>query len=382
MPSIVKIQMGLSCNYSCEYCSQRFVPHADDASLALVDEFITSLTSWFQPPDGGLERKIEFWGGEPFVYAKTFKPLAERLRKAYPKIQFSVITNGSLLTKDWVDWLYDLGFSMAISHDGPGQAVRGPDPLSRPATKEVWMYLYQKFAPEGRFSFNTMLNRLNTSRFDTAKFFRELTGNPDVILGEGGFVDAYDEGGKSMSLRPDEYQKFANKSWSELRNSDIARNFHIVNQRIKRWIHGWTHLTRTTTIGQKCGMDSELNIAVDLQGNVLTCQNVSSVATAPNSNSHKIGHMLDMGNVKLDTATHFLNRPDCSKCPVVFVCAGACMFLEDELFKISCNNAYFDHITFFAEALFLCTGLILKGIEGDIPPERRDPFGLLAEATV
>jgi uncharacterized protein len=234
MPSTVKIQMGLSCNYSCEYCSQRFVPHADDASLALVDEFITSLTSWFQPPDGGLERKIEFWGGEPFVYAKTFKPLAERLRKAYPKIQFSVITNGSLLTKDWVDWLYDLGFSMGISHDGPGQAVRGPDPLSRPATKEVWMYLYQKFAPEGRFSFNTMLNRLNTSRFDTAKFFRELTGNPDVILGEGGFVDAYDEGGKSMSLRPDEYQKFANKSWSELRNSDIARNFHIVNQRINK----------------------------------------------------------------------------------------------------------------------------------------------------
>jgi uncharacterized protein len=129
-------------------------------------------------------------------------------------------------------------------------------------------------------------------------------------------------------------------------------------------------------------MDSELNIAVDLQGNVLTCQNVSSVATAPNSNSHKIGHMLDMGNVKLDTATHFLNRPDCSKCPVVFVCAGACMFLEDELFKISCNNAYFDHITFFAEALFLCTGLILKGIEADLPPERRDPFGLLAEAAL
>jgi len=26
----LKIQLGLSCNYSCEYCSQRFVPHNEE----------------------------------------------------------------------------------------------------------------------------------------------------------------------------------------------------------------------------------------------------------------------------------------------------------------------------------------------------------------
>lgn len=28
----LKIQLGLSCNYSCEYCSQRFIPHSDESN--------------------------------------------------------------------------------------------------------------------------------------------------------------------------------------------------------------------------------------------------------------------------------------------------------------------------------------------------------------
>jgi uncharacterized protein len=376
LPKIVKIQMGLSCNYSCEYCSQRFVPRADETSAEFVDEFMSSLTSWFKPPEHGLGRKIEFWGGEPLLYAKTFKPLAERIRAAYPHIRMSVITNGSLLTKEWVDWLYDLGFSMAISHDGPGQAVRGPDPLTLPKKKEIWLYLYKKMAPEGRMSFNPMLNRLNTSRVAAADFFRELTGDPDIKLGEGGMVDAYDEGGKSMSLRPEEYQTFANQAFAEMHNSDIVRNFDLMQMRIKGWFSSWKTLQPARVIGQKCSMDREDQIAVDLRGNVLTCQNVSAVATAGNGQSHKIGHMLDMDNVKLNTSTHWKHREECSSCPVLQGCMGSCMFLQGELFEVSCNNSYFDHVAFFAEALYLATGLLLINIVGDIRPERQDPFGL------
>jgi uncharacterized protein len=374
MPSKIKIQMGLSCNYSCEYCSQRFVPHSDENELAFVKTFVESLKVWFKPPEGGLGRYIEFWGGEPLVYAKTFKPLAEALRAAYPNIQFSVITNGSLLTKEWVDWLYDLGFSMAISHDGPGQEVRGPDPISREKTKEVWLYCYEKM--KGRMSFNSMLNRLNTSRVAIAEFFRNFTGDLDVRLGEGGFVDAYDEGGATMSLRPAEYQSFANRCFAEMHSSDIVRNFSVIQLRIKAWMDSWKTLRPASILGQKCSMDSPDQIAVDLRGNVLTCQNVSSVAVAPNGESHKLGNMMDMDNVQLTTSTHWSKRECCRKCPVVQVCAGACMFLEGDLWESSCNNAFFDHIAFFAEALYLVTGCILKNIDGDIPAERKDPFGI------
>jgi uncharacterized protein len=44
-----------------------------------VEDFLRQLTaSLSQAPE-----RIEFWGGEPLVYIKTLKPLAERLRMLY-----------------------------------------------------------------------------------------------------------------------------------------------------------------------------------------------------------------------------------------------------------------------------------------------------------
>jgi uncharacterized protein len=62
--SILKISLGLSCNYECSYCNQRFVPHADASNPDEVEPFISQLTdALIESPE-----RIEFWGGEPLVY--------------------------------------------------------------------------------------------------------------------------------------------------------------------------------------------------------------------------------------------------------------------------------------------------------------------------
>jgi len=135
---ILKISLGLSCNYECSYCNQRFVPHADASNPDDIEPFIAQLTdALIEPPE-----RIEFWGGEPLVYWKTLKPLAERLRDLYPDAQFSVITNGSLLDADKNEWFDRMGFSVGLSHDGPGQSTRGPDPLVDPEKYAAIMDLY------------------------------------------------------------------------------------------------------------------------------------------------------------------------------------------------------------------------------------------------
>ena len=123
---VLKISLGLSCNYECSYCNQRFVPRADTSHPDDIEPFISQLTdALIEPPE-----RIEFWGGEPLVYWKTLKPLAERLRGLYPHAQFSLITNGSLLDTQKIEWIDSMGFSVGLSHDGPGHSSRGPDPLS------------------------------------------------------------------------------------------------------------------------------------------------------------------------------------------------------------------------------------------------------------
>ena len=201
--STLKIQMGLSCNYSCDYCSQKFVERQPETSKKDIDVFLEKLENLHFDEDVGL--KIEIWGGEPFVYWKTMKPLVEAIAEKFDgwktKPQFSVITNGSILTEEIIDWLMMMDFSVSISHDGPGQFVRGPDPFDDPEQKERILGFYRMMTRLGKgISFNSMLSAKNQSRKEIRDWFVNLTGDENVNLGEGSLVDAYDEDGISNSL--------------------------------------------------------------------------------------------------------------------------------------------------------------------------------------
>ncbi|MGV0961661.1 MAG: SPASM domain-containing protein [Limnohabitans sp.] len=369
-PRVLKISLGLSCNYACEYCSQRFVARQVETNPEDVHGFLSSLDTWVQTPP----EAIEFWGGEPLVYIKTLRPLAEALRVKYPLARFSVITNGSLLNSELNQWLDDLGFTVSVSHDGPGQHVRGPDPLLDPPVKEAILDLYQRLAPQGRFSFNAMVNRSNQSRAEIQAFFTELTGDPKVMIGEGGFVDAYDAGGLSLSLRPEEFYRYRQQAYRDIRQGRADRVSNV-RDRMMSFVNSLRTKRPASSLGQKCGMDKPDSIAVDLKGNVLTCQNVSSAATAPNGQGHRIGHTSQMDQVALTTSTHWSKRSECPQCPVLQICKGACMFLEGPLWEASCNNAYSDALPIFVAGIEFLTGLIPVHIDGELRLDRKDVFG-------
>jgi uncharacterized protein len=117
------------------------------------------------------------------------------------------------------------------------------------------------------------------------------------------------------------------------------------------------------SLGQKCGMDDPGRLAVDLKGNALTCQNMSA------DTKHRIGHVEAMQDVRLDTAYHWSTRRECTTCPVLPLCQGACLFLEDELWRQACDNSYWHNLGVFAAALYWLTRLVLVEIDG---PARRD----------
>jgi len=379
----IKIQLGLSCNFECDYCSQRFVPNSEETTPKDVIPFVTNMSSWYDGGEDGLgkETHFEFWGGEPFVYWKTFKPLADELHKKYPNSIFSVITNGSLLDIEKNDWLEKHNFSVSISHDGPGQPVRGPDPLDDPNSREGIIDLYKRFAPKNKFSFNSMINSKNVNRDSIQLFFenfvRDSIGEEYLqylFIGEGGFVDAYDEGGLANSLIDEEEDiKYRNSSLNELR-SGLTNRFINQTQKVYGFIDSIKNQTLLESLPQKCGMDQQENIAVDLLGNVLTCQNVSQVSTNPSGISHLIGHVSDLNSVNIKTATHHSDRKECPTCPVVHICKGACMFLTGELWEASCNNAFSDSISIFTVAIEEMTGYIPMHIDGPQREDRKDIF--------
>lgn len=380
----VKIQLGLSCNFECDYCNQRFVPHADSTNPDDVQPFVSNMHTWFDGGEDGLGGGVhfEFWGGEPLVYWKTLKPLAESIIFKYPNCSRSIITNGSLLDEEKNEWLIENNFWVGISHDGPGQYVRGPDPLEDIKSKAAIIDLFKNLAPLGRTSFNAMINSKNISRADIETFFINFVKTnigEDYVqylkIGEGGFVDAYDDGGLANSLLDEEEEiKYRNTALNELRSGNV-KLFNSINDRVYGFIHSIQNGTRIESLPQKCGMDKPENIALDLNGNVITCQNVSAVANNPAGVSHKIGHISDLEDVKLDTATHWSDREQCSKCPVLHLCKGACMFLSGELWEASCNNAFSDNILPFTLAIEMMTeGWTPMYIDGPLRQDRKDIY--------
>jgi len=368
----LKISLGLECNYECTYCNQRFVPHSESTNLHDITPFVSSLDSWLKEEP----EVIEFWGGEPLVYWKTLKPLAEALRAKFPNSQFTVITNGSLLDVEKNEWLETLGFSVGLSHDGPGYHARGQDPLDDPEKKEAIMDLWYRLGPKQRMTVNAMIHKDNKSRSAVEEFLVKEFGE-SVRIGEGAFIDPYDEGGVASSLQNvAEQYEFRNNSLVDIRNGKSMR-FDITHSKIRDFIGSIITSRPASSVGQKCSMDRSDNMAVDLNGNVLTCQNTSAISIGPNGESHKIGHVNDFDNIAMKTSTHWSKREECPNCPVLQLCKGSCMFLDGPLWEIGCNNAFSDNIAFFASAIEIITGYLPFYIEGPQREDRFDIFGLI-----
>lgn len=372
----LKIQLGLACNYKCDYCIQGH-EHVDSEQLPL-DKFINLL-----PEKMDLE-VIEFWGGEPLLYWKTLKPLAEALRKRYgDNFYFYMATNGSLLTYEINEWLIKMGFHVSVSHDGPGQAVRGKDPLADLEQRAIIFDSYKRL-PKGGFSFNAMTHKQNASRHDICQWFKkeidqELGKGFEFFLGEGAFFSPKTLEHRVYCLNTyDEIINYRRTSLFEIREGS-APNSQIIPLRLHTLNNIIVNRIPLRVMYARCAADKEDVLIVDLSGNVFSCQNASPNDIAANGKSHTMGNLQEPGKIKVDAMTHWSYRSECVNCPALALCLGGCPTRENsrELQELNCDMLFSDNIPFFAAVIEMITGFIPYYIEGPQPEDRKDIFGVV-----
>ncbi|MBI4968164.1 MAG: radical SAM protein [Rhodospirillales bacterium] len=365
----IKIQLGLACNLACAYCSQSGQESDGGGGTLEVESFLDRLPSWFDGGDNGkgLGVRFEFWGGEPFVHWKKLRRLAPAIRSLYPDAQFGIVTNGSLLDEEKIDFLDRLGFGVGISHDGPGQAVRGLDPFADPRKAVPLLALYRRLAPQGRISFNCVLHRNNHVLPEIRAWFVERTGDPDVPVVTEELVLPATPGGLALSPANEAEHRELRRHLFEGMTHWEGLCWSTVNGKISGFFRSLAERRSSGSLGQKCRMDRPDHLAVDLSGNLLTCQNVSA---SLEGGRHRLGSVERICEARLTAATHWSLREECPRCPVVQLCAGSCMFLEGSLWRRACDNAFTYNLAVLAASLWFLTGMRLVGIEGD--PIRRD----------
>jgi uncharacterized protein len=296
------------------------------------------------------------------VYIKVLRVLAEGLRKKYPKAEFNIITNASMLTRDLVDWLDSLDFQVGISHDGHVyEQQRGKDVLDIPEARDAIKYAYDKLFPKSRIGFNCVLTVKNYSMHKVREHIGEKLGiDPfNVPLSSEEILLPYDAGGMMMCPTLPNEQKEMRETIFEEAGFGKTWGISSIFDKLDDFFKSISTRRPFTVFGQKCGMDNPNNLSVDLKGNTMTCQNVS--ANLPN---HKTGEYKDIKAVEMTLVHHFRTRSECVRCPVVQLCKGACLFLEGEHWKMACDVSYHYNTAMFASALYKLTGGILRYIEG------------------
>lgn len=364
----IKIQMGLACNYNCQYCKQTahrdLDPHAtyEDAK-SFVDKFSTWCTTDRKEPI-----RIELWGGEPLVYWPTLQLLGEYFRGEFKNARITVLSNGSLVTKEKVDWFLKHRIVLAVSHDGPGQLdYRSGDPLAEGSETLEALRYYADNAEEPLY-FNAVITK---NRYDLPGIIKFIEGKFDdperVRVGFEGIVLIEDE------AQFDEKTMFTEEDYLNLRREIVK---HLITGKLnevavlKHKVHSLMHYITSDkfhleeNIQQKCSMDSPFNVSVNLKGDVLACH----------STPKTIGTIDKFADTDLNAIgfVHWHKREECMACPVLPICRGGCLAQDATAFYHTCNNEFQYHMIFFEAVYQLLFDEAIIAMDGVIRPTRQN----------
>ena len=121
-PMRLVLSLTSDCNLRCIYCyaeaGKLHKTMSWETAKSAIDETMRNLLE---------ERKEKFQltfhgGGEPFVAFKLMKKAVEYVNSKWKgKKDFSVVTNGTLITSEIADWLAEKDFRLTVSIDGPAE---------------------------------------------------------------------------------------------------------------------------------------------------------------------------------------------------------------------------------------------------------------------
>jgi uncharacterized protein len=118
------VVLTLDCNLACHYCFEDHFRGNFALSAATADQLVTYVQR--EQINQGRDVAIRFYGGEPLLALERLKAIAGRLQAAATaggvKFSCSLVSNGTLLTRQLVTQLLPLGLTSAqLTLDGPAE---------------------------------------------------------------------------------------------------------------------------------------------------------------------------------------------------------------------------------------------------------------------
>jgi len=126
-PPLTSISLAIAqkCNLGCSYCYAQEGGFGVKAKNMPLEKAIAAVDLLFAQNHTAHRMNIAFLGGEPLANREALQTVTryarERADAELKKINFSITTNGTLLTMDDADFFEQYGFSVTVSLDGIGE---------------------------------------------------------------------------------------------------------------------------------------------------------------------------------------------------------------------------------------------------------------------
>ena len=327
------VTLNLDCNLACPYCYEDHFRGKSYMSEATADLLTDTILNG--PIAAGKEVLLDFYGGEALLSIPLIRRIAGPLREAAARggtpFSFSLVTNGTLLTRRVVEELQPLGLAGArITIDGPPDihnsqrpfvSGKGSFDLILSNLKEVCglikLQLGGNFTRDNYLRFPELLDILEKEGITPDKLYMVQFSPVIPTAGEAGLGDF--AMGCACSSEP----------WL------IEASLHLREEILKR---GW-NTPKPKLAG--CMVEFDNNLIVDWDGSLYKCPAFMGWEDL------KIGTLSDgIGAYRESHNMDVWKNDECLECPYLPLCFGGCRFLRrlrsGAIDGIDCRKEYLD----------------------------------------
>lgn len=321
----VFIMLGFNCNYHCRYCLQHEFKNINTSIIKPPKEFFEfiHILSLKRKKNNLSPLYVHFFGGEPLLYYDVIKYIVNTLNDMQSYVQYSMITNGSLLNTKIVRYLNSNNFSVGISWDGRNSIITRKHDIIKENKENIFK-----------------LNSFNISGVISAyNYPKEFLEDIHSLN-----IEYYKQYNKIIPYNLDSLYDFNNKD-REIFNIDFDKIYnqikemtHIFIYRQEKnlpvqndFINGYMQILKSVKHEIKTFKYSSCSngihvLNLDLDGNLYLCHN---------NTEKKLGTIFDdidyyMSNYSKYNIVPNYYKEYCIKCPVRFICNGGCMLVTEE----------------------------------------------------
>lgn len=324
--NIMYFIMSSSCNLGCKYCFIENCQFNNKKEINMSKE--TALEALIKYTDylnaNKMRGSVIFYGGEPLVNWEIIKLVLNKATKLSSPIDFSMVTNATLLDKEKIEFLAQKKVEIGISIDGP-KKLNDKNRVYRHGNKSVYDEVMKKFP---------------YLKMSNAKFGLSITVSEDLLDNQDEVLNWLKKlGVKSIFYNLYHYTSY-DSNWGSyykkacdflIKSYEILRFNDVYDGRIIRKIDSFYNNEFKFS---DCGAIGANQLAIKPNGDVCICHGYlkTNKYVIGNIKELSIEQIMTSDEIKFWKERNTLNNKKCLNCKALFICGGGCAIQAEALF--------------------------------------------------